>query len=318
MIHIRAIVNRFVAASVIIGLLASHAHADTNEIPVELRRMDQSFAFFKTTGKYPTVTKYYPAICQLHSILCGTHDQELHTYRPVKTAEDLTNLRVLRSVILYADPTVYAMTDKKFDGYRESFVGQGLEKLFLAVGLLPEVKFKGTPLADEIREGLPLRWVTTYEDFKATREYLTKEFSGENGNPTNKILLALEIVDSPEKLTAEDQDFLQQYFIILDPTDEATIAFFTEAEQKLRDIAGADMPIKHVQESWGEMFMRHLEKDTNDFKGKEISTKGSSMLIAALTGGLFAEVLKETMKDLAYNPLKNKIVQTYRTVTGRP
>lgn len=274
----------------------------------QLITTDQPFVIFKAIkgAKNPIMFKCHPGINELDVMYFGT--QKKSGPKLVKDAKDLANLVPLRFSMKFADNTAVQI-DKKYEGFRESYIGSGLEKLFKCLGIYPTAGYKGIALVDEYKVGLPMKFVlSNVEQFKALKQYLLKGFDAANVVVAeNKPLLLLEIVDTTTKLDASDVVFLNHYYDVLDARDPAVKTFFNEASEFLGDVARETKDAKNVGELIGEMILNDASNKAKDFDGKKIRDLMITSALAAVFGCIFKQMndRKQGAIDCVTAPVNN-------------
>lgn len=273
------------------GAFATASHAQSVAIPTEqdirseFITTDQPFVIFKAIkgGKYPFMFRCYPGLGQLDVVYFGTEKKSGIKF--VKTPKELENLTPIRFSFKLADNTA-VQVDKKYTGYRESYLGTGLESLFKAAGLYPAEGYKGTAIVDEYKAGLPMKWaLCNTEAFKAFKKYILKGFNAANVVvPAVKPLLLVEIVDLQGGLDASDYEFLSTYFQLLDPKDPIAKKFFDGASKTVSSLSDKTKDAFVVGAGAGETILNALDSD-KQLKGFEGAKIRDVLLVAALLKG---------------------------------
>ena len=286
----------------VFAIAATFATASDAQQRAKLITADQPFVVFKAIkgAKNPLMFKCHPGVNELDIVYFGSQKKSGPTL--VKTAQELENLVPLRYTMKFADIKAIEI-DKKYAGYRDSYLGTGLENLFKLVGLYPAAGYKGTALVDEYKEGLPMKWVlSSAEHFKALKNYLTKGFNAANIQAQAvKPMLLLEIVEGHANLDASDYAFLTQYFDLLDPRDPTAKSFFDSANKFLNDIADKTQGAITVGAETGETILNQLDsdKELKGFDAKKILQE--VLLLWALTETV--KFAKTSFNDSVYDPV---------------
>jgi len=276
----------FAVTAAVVGLNAQPA------VYEEFKRVDQPFMFFKTFGKCPYSIHYDPAVNQLNYTFLGCIDEKTNYVVLPKQGNQLATMTPVRYTQKFVDANV--QVDRKFEGYRETRLGRVIEGGLQIAGVIPEHQYEGNFMVDEYKLGIPMKWVLRdADDLKGLRVYLTQKFAEENLVPAKKPLLLLEIAKNADALDASDIQFLNTYFVVLNPQDENVKAFFTECQSTLLDVADISKDAKYVLDGYGDMVLRDLEKENNEFKGKEFLAKVTVAVGAALTTALIIELMRE-------------------------
>lgn len=283
--------------------IATASYAQSAVIPAEqdirseFITTDQPFVIFKAIkgGKYPFMFKCYPGMNQLDVVYFGT--QKKSGVKFVKNPKELENLTPIRYSFKLADNTA-VQVDKKYTGYREAYLGIGLENLFKATGLYPTAGYKGIALVDEYQAGLPMKWaLCDVVAFKALKKYVLKGFDAANVIvPAVKPLLLLEIVNQEASLDASDYEFLNKYFDLLDPKDAIVKKFFDGATKTINSIADKAKDSLTVGAMVGETVLNALDGD-KQIKGFEAEKIRDALLVIAL--GKLGEIAFSAAKDAA-------------------
>ena len=259
----------------------------------ELQKLDQPFCYFKTTSKDPYMIKYNPASNQVQMITCGTQLPKCSARHTTK-AEDLKNLAVLRSQIILSDANV--QIDTKHEGYREQFVGRVAESLLISLGLLSDKPYSGRFMVDEYLSGMPMKWVLNSDkELTNLLQYLTSRLAElPEDASSKKPLLAIQLVKTGEQISMVNKALLDVLFVVVDQDDAAIKpyydeirAFYQKSQSALNDALskyGKDTPV--VKQSFGEMMFGAIEKQTKEFKIKDV-------IAAALGAWIAAEATKK-------------------------
>jgi hypothetical protein len=266
----------------------------------ELTNFDQSFVYFKTMGKYPSLTSYNPATNTLKNALCATLDSESSKVRAIKSGTDFENLVVVRSTDKIFDGGI--QFDKKFEGYRDAKLALAIQAALTVAGLIPaESSYKGTVLVDEVTQGLPMRWVLNNNDeLKGILSYLEKSIT----EPlAKKPVLVLDILTG--NLDEETAARLSNLFDVVDRNDAEASAFFNNARETLNGLP--DGKLDYEGESFGEAILRELE---GNYKLKAVNiAKAATVAVATgLTFVLVQKLVEDLAKDCLRDPIKNKII----------
>lgn len=246
---------------------------------------------YKEGWKYPVVMKGDPRCYRWDILLLGAHSDHYKENRLVKKSRDLENLAVLRSIENYIDGGYGIKIDKQYQGSREAYAAIMLEKLLNFVGLGSSAGYKGTILADEYNDGLPMRWVLgSASDVKGLSKYFAKQ---DITPAANKPLLLLQILDKKSELGKEELDFLNSYFTLLDPKSPAVKAFFDGAEEYLAESAGGSKDAKNVLETSSDTFFRTVvDKYAEGLDAKKLA--GVAFGAAVFIG---AALMKDEISD---------------------
>jgi len=297
-----AVVTTFVGLSAQDDLQRSFAIVLPDTDREEFKKVDQSFMFFKTFGKCPYAMHYDPAINQLSYTFLGCLDTKTENIVLPRKGAQLATLIPVRFTQKFLDANV--QIDRKYSGYRETFIGKSLEGGLKALGVMSDHQFEGSFMINEYKNAVPMKWVLRdMTDLKGLITYLKAKFTEENIVPTKKPLLLLEIVNNTNALDAADLEFLNTYFEILDPLDSNVKAFFSACQDTLNDAMDVSKDAKYVLESFSEMVLRDIEKGDQEFKGKELAVKMVVLVAAAFTTALIVDVLT----DLVIKPTREKI-----------
>lgn len=295
------------------GTVASYLNAAEYEVGA-LKRHDQPFCFFKTTGKDPYLMKFYPASAQMMYITCGTITAKGMPAH-ISNTNDLASLTPLRLVSLSMDTS--AKVDEKYPGYRETIVGKLLETVLKKIRILEDDRYKGTLLLDEYLAGMPLKMVfNTVEEFKAVRAYLEPLLVNAHALAPvqTKPLLYVTFEKPAQSLDAADQAFIDTYFTACNPADDHVSTFFKQAHDAIADALGALKDAKFVKESLAKTLFRHAESATKEFKGKDLVIVTTLFIASMLTYDLLKEIAKETI----YKPVAEKVKNIVKKSSAAP
>lgn len=264
------------------------------------------FAVFKSVGaKYPYLLRFDPAPNTFTSVMCGTLDAETGA-RLSKRAEDLENLVAIRRTIKALDAGI--QIDRIYQGYRESYIGCFLEAVLTTCGVLPQEEYPGTLLIDEMRDGVTMKWVMqNIQEFKAIKAYVEKKIAQDNLTFSTKPHLLVEILKGGINLDESDYAFLNKYFTLVDPADEATMDFYNRATAIMTDITTCGVDFGNAAENFGIKFMRLIEKDNAGFKVQEWLADGAKYTFVVLTTAVLVKIFMDYVGNRVQNKISNKI-----------
>jgi hypothetical protein len=288
-----------VAATSTFGLFAENTKALTNQEIME--QMDQSFCFFQTSGKYPTLYKCTPANKELVILLCGTESQgsEIDFVKKPVHLEKLTPLRM--KDMSYITGT---LLDKKY--MRESVTSQTIAKIFQLMHIMPKESYKGQVLWEEVTKGLPMKWsLKNKAELTSLLKYLKNQQVKTNSTISRKPLLALFFLEETV-LTDADQDAISQYFELAQTTDANVKEFYKTCDTNLNTFLDYEAK-KIVGESWGELTLRQIEEGFCDFDVKKMTAKYASTAVALVLAAIFIETVKPTIRACFTRPIQNTL-----------
>jgi len=276
----------------------------------QLKTADQSFAFFKTVegGKYPWMTVCKPGLNEWDMFLLGRHDEEYNENCLVTASSHLENMVVLSSTITYVDGPI--KIERKYQGYREPYAAQLLEKTLRLVGVMPSEHYKGTILVDEYNQGLPMKWVLAKtSDLTGLRKYFEKQ----GVVPADqKPLLLLQIANTKKSMSDVDQAFLNTYFTLLNPQDPAVRSFFADAQEYLSAAVSGGKDAKNICETMGEnLFRKIIDEKVEGLEVKKLAGVGMGKLITLgtlLASAMAYDIVKDTA---AWKSTKDAIVNVF-------
>lgn len=271
-------------------------------------KLDMPVFLYKTTGKDPYFQLYRPGANTLESVLFGYYaGHGVHVRHITNASEQLEFMIPIRWTTLYEDAIV--QIDNKGTGYRESVMGKVAEDLFKAVNLLPEHSYKGTPFVDQYVEGIPMKWVfNKAAELTSLRRYLEPMFERAQllAKGISKPALIIDIESAKNIISQEDSDFLNKYFTMVDPINDAVKLFFENHQKRINLAVLKIKDAKQVKEGFFEMLFRNAESVTKEGKAKEFGVVVISTLVSAITIGVIQEHMKEVSKD-AHNHAKKHV-----------
>src|SRR5688572_24861118 len=135
--------------AIVTGFTCLAVHTPVYE---EFKMTDQPFMFFKTFGKYPYAIHYDPAVNQLNTTFLGCIDEKTKEVVAPKKGSQLETLVPIRFTQNFVDANV--KIDRKYKGWRESYIGQILESRLQRYGLIPTHTFDGVFMVNEYRLGI--------------------------------------------------------------------------------------------------------------------------------------------------------------------
>jgi hypothetical protein len=282
-------------------LFAAQEKAENPKVP---------FCFFKAPEtKDPYVLKYHPGSNYLQSITCGYWDSEKETFLHTEKMENLENLAVIRATTYLCD--IIKKIDHKYDGYREYVIGEFIEEVLKAVKVLQDKSYGGTVLIDEYLQSLPTKFVIkNLTGLKSLQKYYEKQFELKKIAPSaNKPVLAIELIDTSQKLECEDLVFWNKYFDVADSSD-ASVGLMFDSFQKIVDEAyDHAKDAAPICETYGETGMRLAEKYCLDFKVQNIVAAGALLFTFVMAYKLFDRCVLKKVEDKiceAFNGNKSK------------
>ncbi len=262
------------------GLIAAkESKKDAASLRPEYTQIDQSTCQFKSFGK-PMMIHYNPAINELDVIVFGCLDSETNEIRQASKSKDLENLIPIRFTAKNVDTNV--QIDRIYNGWRETYVGKFLEGTLQNLTLLPVRKHPGNPFIEiMLKEKTPSKIVL--EDTEALgylvkhlQKAITKE--GIEASETKPLMLIV-FKKTNQIISDEDLNFLATYWEIVDQKDQNALKFFGNTQREINTAREDTTSAKNILDSNGEAFMRLLEKETYDFKGKDLALQiGFTML----------------------------------------
>lgn len=249
------------------------------ELYKQLDVMDQPAGYFKSTNKWPYYWVVDPSTNSLKQILCGSYDQEAAANIEIKKPEQLAAISPLRFSVMNIDQGT--CEDVRYQGYRDTMLGQLVEQLLKKIKVIPDRHFKGRLFIDEYEQGIPQKWVfATAQEFGYLRKYIQANFELHSINPLDvKPILALHILKNPTQLTAHDLSFLKTYFTVVDPTDKKVSSFFKKHEKsalKAISLLRKGFPIKQT----------FLEKEFHKIEERCKKFSMESYIVMAVTAAL--------------------------------
>lgn len=265
----------------------------------------EPFAVFKSVGaKYPYMLRYDPAENTFTSVMCGTNIDG--SPRLAKTAQDLVELVPVRRTVKALDAGI--QIDRKYDGFRESYIGCMIAGVLTLTGILPQEEYPGTFLVDELTDGIAMKWVLrNVDEFKAVRQYLENKIAEKGLTFAKKPSLLIDIRKGGANLDASDYAFLNAYFTLVSPTDESTMEFYNKATAIMTDITTCGVDFGNAAEGFGIKFMRLIEKDCSDFKLPEWCADGAKLAFTALTTAIFVKLFMDYVATPAQGKAKNAV-----------
>ena len=265
----------------------------------------EPFAVFKSVGaKFPYMLRYDPAENNFTSVMCGTDIDG--SPRLAKKEQDLVALVPVRRTVKALDACV--QVDRKYAGFRESYIGCMIAGLLTLTGILPQEEYPGTFLVDELTDGVAMKWVLrNVEEFKAVRQYLENKIAEKGLTFAKKPSLLIDIRKGGANLDASDYAFLNAYYTLVSPTDEPTIEFYNKAIAIMTDITTCGIDFGNAAEGFGIKFMRLIEKDCSDFKIPEWCADGAKVVVTALTTAILMKLFNDYVSTPAQAKAKNAV-----------
>jgi hypothetical protein len=273
----------------------------------EYTQIDQPVCHFKAFGK-PWMLINHPEVGELDMYIFGWYDQKANEVKQVKTSADLEFLRPIRLTAKFVDNNV--QIDRIYEGWRESYVGQIFSGTLELLKILPKYKPEGNPFINAmLKEQIPSKIVM--EDAEALSyfvKHLKKALSEEAIATTSiKPLLFVEFKKPKQVIKQEDLDFLTTYWEMIDPQDQEAKLFFKTTQRSI-DVARADTAnAKPILESYGEMFMRLVEKEAFDFKGKDLMANATAAFMLTATIYLATKIGKKLLEDYVQTPVQSRV-----------
>jgi hypothetical protein len=265
----------------------------------------EPFVVFKSVGaKYPYMLRFDPAENTFTSVMCGTEIDG--SPRLAKTAQDLEALIPVRRTVKALDAGI--QIDRKYDGFRESYIGCMIAGALTLTGILPQETYPGTFLVDEMTDGVAMKWVLrNAEEFKSVRQYLENKIAEKGLTFAKKPSLLIDIRKGGANLDASDYAFLNAYFTLVSPTDESTMEFYNKATAIMTDITTCGVDFGNAAEGFGIKFMRLIEKDCSDFKLPEWCADGAKLAFTALTTAILIKLFNDYVSTPAQGKAKNAV-----------
>ncbi len=237
---------------------------------------DLPFLIFKSAlgGKYPFTVKVDPRDNTMTILLFGTFDTDEEVVKPVKNAKGLENLKPLRLEKKYAD--LNRQVVRSYQGYRETYATTFLEWIFKETGLLVDYTYEGTPLIDEYRSNMPMKFVlANAAEFTALKTYLqtNMQTAGIAAGALPKPVLLLEFMDSQAQLGQDDVDFINTYFTPVNRQDAVVKKFFDKAQKRIDDLVAQTARAKvMLEKTMTETLFREFEELTEGGDVKKLFT----------------------------------------------
>jgi len=270
----------------------------------QLKKLDQSFCFFKTTGKDPYVLIGRPGENSLKIVFIKTYDKEKEEIVSITNSNQLEEMIPSRCIENYIDAN--KTMDHKYVDCDDEKMAKIFKEVMYYIDFLPERNYEGTLLFDEWKANLPMKWVLrNIDDFKGIKNYLTQKFIREEiSSPAKKPLLVIEFVNNDaSELDDGDRAFIKQYFNEVSHTENEVKKFFDDCQDYLFKAKDQLKSPKYIQESLGEMLYRNFEKFVQEFKTKKVITAVTSSLetlsIANVVKGLISNEADKKKKELA-------------------
>lgn len=260
--------------------------------------LDQSFYFFKAVGKSPSITSFDPATREISITMFGSSQPGDIEYVK-ENPQRIKSLIPIRQTVLMTDADL--KKDKKFEGYREP-VGEFVAGTLKALGLLDDSAYTGIPFVNEYKVGAAGKWVfRNKEQFDAFVVYLKKMFKLGNISPAAvKPVLVVKINSSREQLSADDFEWVSNYYTVLPNDNDAVRGLYARFQEDLNNAQGLMTNRIPVGRSAGEEIFSEVEKIYSDFKTKP--------LIAMLAKQLFvAYVVKKLWEGSGVTSVKEEV-----------
>lgn len=250
----------------------------------EYAMLNQPICQFKAYGK-PYMLTYKPASNKFEVIVFGTQDQSSQSIKNVQNADDYEFLTPIRYTLKFVDNNI--QIDKIYEGWRESYIGKGLEKSLKLLGMLPKNTYKGNPFVKNmLKNKIPTQLAfENTETLSAFIRHLKHAVLAENITPANtdKPLLLIQFEEPNQIISQDDVLFLTTYWELVNPQDTLAVKFFNTMQDKINDARSTTSGAKTVGQSGTEIVFGAIEKDTNDFKGKENMAAITKTVIVAAT-----------------------------------
>lgn len=277
-------------------------------------------------GKFPYQFKVNPFSKEIDVILYGCLDENLNV-KLVKAAGDYANLVPVQFTMNFPDNGI--KVKKTSPGY---YYADGTYTTKIAASLLLPSEnynkdFDNDFLMEALKSGNPTKMVfANLDQFKSVKNSFQVKFENPevaaesiddiqliDASPTAtdhvqssdvsqvvnsiKPLLLIEIA-SGEAIEQADLDFLNTYFEVADPKDEAVQEYFNKIEKtisKLKDL-------NQVGKSFGDMIMESIDKDFDNGDVKKLTIRTMKYLALGFTILMVAQI----SKDLVIDPLCKK------------
>ena len=243
--------------------------------------------YFNTHSGRPYTNTLYPDLGMIRSVKCNKDIENLHAVG-LTTRGYSSNIK----------------EDKKYNGGRDSVIGNVLAKVFLSHQFYPhplKIKEEGTVLVDEYKISLETEGSMVFrfllqsiDELESLAVYLSTEFDKKDITATDIKPLLIITVDQDTALSTlseEARTFFDAYFTIVSLTD-AQVRDFVEKHMKdmckLSNMLEGSRPL-YVGENFGEAAFRTIEGACHKFEAKKI--------VPALVGFIITSILIATFKD---------------------
>lgn len=290
-------------AALLLGLVSAPLaaqNASENAAVTALAKLDTPVLLFKTTAKDPYFMFHRPGSSTLETVIFGYYSGTgAHVQRVTKAREQLSHLIPIRMTKFFAEGPV--KIDEKYVGWRESVVAKTYEDIFKAVGVISDLSYKGTPFVDQYLEAVPMKWVfNNAAEFASFRLFIQPLFESHNllvqGLPKPVLVVEFEGPKAGE-LSAGDYEFLENYFTLIDLTNEIARVFFAEHQKQILEAVvkcGDKNITKQVKEGLVDIMFREMESVTKEFKAKELFP----IIIGTVVSAITVEVMKDYLKEI--------------------
>jgi len=288
------------------GHIAQAKHPETLTYNVseqtynDLKKVNQPFGYFKTTGKDPHMFVYLPGRNELQKVKCGIHgdgtekDVIVHLEESPRDSLQLETLHPICWEYFFIDTN--KRKKRRGRGDRDTVVGGFVEELLKSIRVLRDEKYSGTVLIDEYKANIPMIWtLKNLDHFKGIRAYFQNmcEVHGITPSNTQKPLLVLELEKEEELLDASDIEFLHKYFEVADPADKAIKEFFDVHKETFLDLVQIMGNAKKVSTKFGEDLLEAIEKPMGDFKFNNMALMTAKYAAIALLADYARQAILE-------------------------
>ena len=302
-------------------------YATEEEINAAVDRVDvidPRLIIFSTVGS-TYMADYEQASGKVNLVFCNSCDYDEtkphikntkrspRNIRSISKPSDLENLIPVRETTKFTLPEP-AKIDKKYPGCRTAYMGMGLEKLFKAIGIYPDMHYEGQVLIDQYKEGLPLKLsLNNVNELRSLLSYYTKNLLSLSPNglefpaASQRPLLVL---DCPglNTLDANEKELVKSLFVVADPKNARVKTFLADIMKNyLHAVAKDGDPRK---EWFGETLLRKIEENTCklDMKNIAIATVMGTIGVLVITRIIdYAKAFNNGLNDRLGNSIGDSI-----------
>lgn len=266
---------------------------EINQAVERVDTIDPRFIVFSTVGS-TYMADFQKASGKINLVFCNTADDSYkikgkkdspitRNIRSISKPSDLENLLPVRETTKFTIPKPIKV-DKKYPGCRSNYIGIGLENLFKAIGIYPNMAYKGKVLIDEYKLGLPIKIsLNNVAELRALLVYYTTNLFSQNlAFPTldQRPLLLLDCAEELRSLDNNTAQLLHSLFVVANPKNDSIKTFYNDLMDSYLDALSKDGD--HRKEAVGEKLLRKLEDATCEFEIKTIAIEATFIVISAL------------------------------------